>query len=282
MTDLQKVIYDIFLDVAKTLKENNIDYYAIGGTCLGAIRHQGFIPWDDDIDIAVKIEDYDKAIEVLRNNLPSHYTVRFIDTNSCYPNIFFKVVDERTTCIERIEFGTPEAYKGCFVDVMPLSGVPDNDFLRKIFCYKINIYRILHEMQTLGKTVLDLEWKKKLYPVLKPCLKRLPACFFGKKWYNMLKRYPFETSNYTGYVWFYDAKSLIYRTEVFGKPVPLKFESTEMLCPEDSHSFLELLFGDYMALPPEDQQVPIHVGLVDLEHSYHDYAKGKYTLVREK
>ena len=281
MNSQQKTIYGIFLKVADILKNNDIDYYANGGTCLGAIRHNGFIPWDDDIDITIKIEDYLKAIEILRRELPNEYSVRFFDSNNHYANVFFKVIDERTTCIEEVDYKYKDAYKGCFIDVMPISGMPDNFLKRFLFCKKINVYRILSEMRIYGTDALDLKWKKVLYPVLKPAFHFVPPNYYCRKWLEMLKKYPFEKCNYTGYVWWFDVARLVYKKEVFGTPTPIKFEGTEMYCPEKWDDLLKQQFGDYMTLPPEDKRQPMHVGTLDLEHSYHEYASGKYPLHTE-
>ena len=278
MNDIQKIIFNIFVDVSKILSENSIDYYANGGTCLGAVRHKGFIPWDDDIDIAVKVEDYAKAKQLLAEKLPPYYSIRHFDNNDHYANVFFKVVDERTTCIEKIDYKYPDAYKGCFVDVMPISGMPNGKLGREVFCRKINIYRILSEMRVYGESALDLNWKEKVFPLLKPILQRKPSNYFCGKWFDLISKYPFETSAYTGYVWWFDVKRLTYKKDVFGKPTPLEFETTIMQCPEKWDELLTQQFGDYMEFPPIEKQLPMHSGTIDLEHSYHDYALGKYPL----
>lgn len=282
MNDVQKVIFNIFLEVSKVLSENNIDYYANGGTCLGAVRHKGFIPWDDDIDITVKIEDYEKTKDILAKELPDYYSIRYFDNNDHYANVFFKVVDERTTCIEKIDYKYKDAYKGCFIDIMPISGMPDRQWERNLFCKKINIFRILSEMRIYGKDVLDLRWKRVVFPLLKPMFQLVPSNYYCKRWLDMLKKYPFEKCNYTGYVWWFDVARLIYKREVFGTPTPIKFEDTAMYCPEKWDVLLKQQFGDYMSLPPKEKQRPMHVGTLDLEHSYHDYASGKYPLHMEK
>jgi lipopolysaccharide cholinephosphotransferase len=278
MTEIQKVIYNIYLEVAKILKGNNIDYYANGGTCLGAVRHNGFIPWDDDLDIAVPIEQFDYMIDVLNEELPSYYSVRFIEHNDHYGNIFVKVIDERTTCIERVEYKYPDAFKGVFIDIMPLSGMPDNDIKRHFFCRMINVLRILNDIRRFDIDAMDLEWKRKLHPIIRRFDKQIPASYFANKWYELLKKYPFEVCNYTGYVWWYDVLRLVYRKEVFGQPTPYPFEDTIMYCPQDADALLKQQFGDYMKLPPVEKRIPLHRGVLDLDHSYHDYQEGKYLL----
>ena len=274
MNDIQRTIFNIFVDVSRVLSENSIEYYANGGTCLGAVRHKGFIPWDDDIDITVKVEDYERAKQILIESLPSYYTIRHYDNNKHYANVFFKVIDERTTCIERIDYKYPDAYKGCFVDVMPISGMPDGKRKRERFCNKINFYRILSEMRVYGEDALDLSWKKRLYPFIKPFIQSKPSDYFCRKWFDLISKYPFETSTYTGYVWWFDVKRLTYKKDVFGTPTPLEFEDAVMNCPEKWDELLKQQFGNYMEFPPIEKRQPMHSGTVDLEHSYHDYAEG--------
>lgn len=278
MTDIQKVIYNIFLEVKAICEKHNIDYYAQGGTCLGAIRHQGFIPWDDDLDLAVPVEQFDYLIEMLKKELPPYYSVRFIEHNDHYGNMFVKIIDERTTCIERLEYKYPEAFKGVFVDIMPLSGMPDNAVKRHLFCRMINVWRILNDIRRFDVDAMDLEWKKIIHPMIRRFDNIIPASFFARKWYKMLKKYPFKDCNYTGYVWWFDVLRLVYKKEVFGVPTPRLFEDTVILCPQDPESLLRQQFGDYMKLPPIEKRIPLHKGTLDLKHSYHDYQTGKYLL----
>lgn len=278
MTDVQKVIYNIFLEVKEICCKYNIDYYAQGGTCLGAVRHRGFIPWDDDLDLAVPVEQFDLLIDVLTRELPPYYSVRFIDHNDHYGNMFVKVIDERTTCIERLEYKHPDSFKGIFVDIMPLSGMPNNAIIRRLFCRKINVLRILNYVRRFDFDDMDSKWRKGLYPIIHMFENQIPVSFFAHKWYEMLKRYPFKDCKYTGYVWWFDVLRLVYKKEVFGVPTPCPFEDTEILCPQDADALLRQQFGDYLKLPPTTQRIPLHRGTLDLKHSYHDYQDGKYPL----
>ena len=278
MNDIQKTIIDIFKVTSRIAEEHHISYYAIGGTCLGAVRHQGFIPWDDDIDIAVPIEDYECFLEILEKELPDYYTVRSIGFSDHYANVFAKVIDERTTMIEKREYAHPDSYKGVFLDIMPISGVPSGFLMRKLFCRKINIFRILNDIRRFDSKELDLTWKKKIWPAVRAFDGIIPVDFFANKWFALLKRYPFENCEYTGYVCGYEILRLIYPKYVFGEPTPLKFEDTVMYCPAQWDQLLTKQFGDYMLPPPKEKQKPIHEGTIDLNHSYHDYQNGLYQL----
>ena len=139
MTELQTKILDIYKKVSVICIRNNIDFFAIGGTCIGAIRHRGFIPWDDDLDIAVPIEQYDKFKECMREELPTNLYLYDCDTVKEYRQLFCKVCDRNTTFIEETEKPYKKAYKGVFVDIMPISGVPSNKEEKDKFIYKLKI-----------------------------------------------------------------------------------------------------------------------------------------------
>ena len=125
MNDTQKVILDIFACISNICNKNGIRYFASGGTCLGAVRHQGFIPWDDDLDIAIPIQDYDKIWKIAQKELPHHLKIYKEDDIRHYRYIFGKIHNENTTFIEKSEIKYPESYKGIFVDIMPISSIPD-------------------------------------------------------------------------------------------------------------------------------------------------------------
>ena len=93
MNDIQKVILDIFKEFDRICTDNNIPYYAIGGTCIGAVRHKGFIPWDDDMDVAIPIEFWDKFIEIASRQLPDYYKLFSSMEVKHYRYLFIKIMD---------------------------------------------------------------------------------------------------------------------------------------------------------------------------------------------
>ena len=96
MNDVQSKILDIFLKVNEICERNNLTYYAIGGTCIGAVRHQGFIPWDDDLDIAVPIEEWDTFWAVMERELPDSYEIYNGNHIKHYRYVFNKIHDANT------------------------------------------------------------------------------------------------------------------------------------------------------------------------------------------
>ncbi|MDY4788230.1 MAG: LicD family protein [Bacilli bacterium] len=284
MKEIHKIILDIFKEVSKICEENKISYFAIGGTCLGAIRHKGFIPWDDDLDIAIPIEDYQRFIDICKKCLPPKYTV-FVPRDFKHNNLnFIKIIDNTTMLTQKEFMQWKETYSGVWIDVMPISGVPTdskkrNRFIKKAWIHEWIGYKEKASMKNQRKLIGKIAWIA--------C--RLPYYVFPKeyqwdKWMKMLLKYPLNESQYTGYVWSKNLKRLIFPTEWFSTTIDVKFEDTTIKCPIGWHEYLTQMFGDYMKLPPEEKRTSGHDfdgGCVDLKHSYKDYQDGKYEIRRD-
>lgn len=116
------------LDVMdKVCREHGLTYYMIGGTMLGAVRHKGFIPWDDDLDVAMFRKDYDILLEHYREWLPDRYSILSFESNKDYSRHFAKLEDKSTTLVERFYL---KRLAGVYLDIFPLDDVPDNRLLR--------------------------------------------------------------------------------------------------------------------------------------------------------
>lgn len=278
MTDIQAIILSIFKYIDVLCRENKIPYYAIGGTCIGAIRHKGFIPWDDDLDIAIPIEYYDRFLELAAKSLPDHLEVFNGWRIKKYPHLFSKIVDNRTTFIETWERSIPTLYKGVFVDVMPLCGIPDNiceqESLLKRFRYlgMMNIFR-----RDIGGS------KKRRIAEVLLCIQKPFVKFHAylDEIYKLYRARPLNKSLYTGYVWHIgldQSPNLIFNTKLFKDSVDIPFENTTISCPAGYHEYLTKQFGDYM-IPPRHNEQKQHDGIVDLKRSFREYQQDK-TLIK--
>lgn len=249
---LQMVILGIMRDIDEVCQKHDIDYYLLGGSALGAIRHKGFIPWDDDLDICMNTANYRKFISIARHELdPQKYYVqeRLVD----WPLNFTKIKLKGTKIIEHEGYADSPEHQGIYVDVFVLDNCPSNKFLQffqyvlaKIYlCYLISV-----------RTYKSASLKKRILIFLSFPLKWKPirnAVKWGIEHYNS------RDAEYLGF--FYGRtrlKNSIMAKKIYGKPCRVPFEDTMLPVPERYHDYLTQLFGDYMTPPPADQQVGLH------------------------
>lgn len=275
MNDIQKKILEIFKIVAQLCDENNIHYFAIGGSCIGAVRHNGFIPWDDDIDIAIPIEEFDNFLKIMEKKLPNNLKIRSASRVKHFSNMFVKIIDINTTFIEQEEYEFIDAYKGVFVDIMPISGIPENKLKQRYFSLKLRILSFFNYLIRYPRKNMQNNLKKILWDLAFFIRKNVSYKYFSDKYYEVLKNYPFYTSKYIGYVWVKLEENLIFEQEYFKERIKIPFEDIEMFCPKGWHEYLTKQFGDYMKLPPIEDQKSLHSGIIDLEKSFIEYQKEK-------
>ncbi len=272
MNDLQKKIYDIFLEVAELCEKNDIDYFAIGGTCLGAVRHKGFIPWDDDLDIAIPVEQYRRFIDIAEKQLPEYLEVIHGSNHIHFNRFNIKIADKRTSYIEDHIKKYPDEYYGVFIDVMPMSGIPDGKWRQKHFIK--NIVRLRNMNFGFKNPAKKFKgWDGKILRGFLRCVSFLPKDTFFKLWFRYVSRYPVNRSKNISFSWNLKVKRRTFPAEIFSSYVRLPFEDTTIRCPHDWDGYLKIEFGDYMKLPPEDEQKGHHEGMVDLDKPISYYKK---------
>ena len=209
MTEVQKAILDIFKEVKKICDDNGIKYFAIGGTCIGAVRHKGYIPWDDDLDIAIPIEKFNDFFKIAKKALPPKYEIYSCSNIKHYGFVFNKIINAETTFVENTQIRYRDCYKGVFVDIMPISGVPTDLKDIKKFCKKIVLYLKLNEKLRFPQKMKTL--KGFLTSLIMAILSIvLDKNYFSDKIYKLLEQYPFSSSNFTGYVWSFKLNKLIF------------------------------------------------------------------------
>ena len=253
--DLQFKILDIYKAVRIILEKYNLTYFAIGGTAIGAVRHEGFIPWDGDMDIAMPREDYNKLLEVLEQELPEKYEFRKPSKSLHHNCKFTKVIDKTTTVIE----GHTQFYKDCdggvFLDIFPVDGISDNKALRFLDLAIQNIVSIGDLIFSFD--VLFLGTLLKPFGIQKLCR------YIHYK--NAAKYSVYKTKEFT-FKWIYPLNSrLSLKSSWVKEIIDIKFEDTTVKIFKDYDDYLKTNFGNYMKMPPQilqhDNHMPIYINL---------------------
>ncbi len=273
LSPLQEQILAIYKEVKKIIDRHNLRAFAIGGTCIGAVRHQGFIPWDDDLDIALPDVDYNRFLQYAPAELPPHLKLARCEDRPHNAALSTKVFDVNTTFIESYETPYPDEYKGVFIDIFLLSGTPEDEAERENYFKKFLRYTRLNEKRRLRPSMLDRTRSKAMWWAVLP-LRLLPYRFWSDRLNRLIAKYPYDSHTYISHAWNpYSKHFLLRRDEVYGTPKELPFEDTTMPCVEDCDTFLTAIFGDYMQLPPESERHGIHSGngVIDLNRPYTYY-----------
>lgn len=250
---LQSILLDIFKEVRTVIERHNLRYFAIGGTCIGAVRHRGFIPWDDDMDIAMPEPDYHRFIEYARRELPDYLEVFERREHAHEPVDAARVHNKNTTFIQRHEANYPEEYKGVFIDILPLCGVPENPKEQRSYCKKFCRYFRMNEKRRCAFTYLDRLPSKALWLAALP-FRLLPRDFWFRRLDRLKARYPYDEMTMTGDTWVAHIDNILFSKDIYENSVELPFEDTFMRCSAQYDVYLTRIFGDYMTLPPENER----------------------------
>lgn len=250
LSEIKKIEIGILNYVADICKKNSLKYYLGYGTLLGAIRHKGFIPWDDDIDICMPRKDYDEFIKIIRAADNNRYKGLIPLEEPHYFYEFVKVID-KTTIVEDSLHSSFE--NGVWIDIFPLDGINVNDKLYQ------SEFSILHNFRVAA---VNVSFPKKIKGIMVPIafvlwkLCRLIGYkFFLKKLLNLSKKYDYSKCDYIGCFAAYRPPYKYLHKEWFAKTTLVDFEGNKYPAPAMYDEYLKSQYGDYMKLPPEEQRV---------------------------
>ena len=236
--EIQLIELDILHSFIDACDKMNLKYYALCGTTLGAVRHHGFIPWDDDVDVGLLRKDYDYFIEHAREYLPTDIEIYSREHNPSLTIGFCKLKRKNDLGLE------------LFVDVFPLDYYPeknDDAFFRK----KTHLnWRIM-----LANSIEAPTWKQKVMVVL--LMMRWPSVKSALREREKHFRSIPNSSLIANLCGPYKKREIC-PLEWLGEGIMLDFEGISLRCPVKTDEYLTHLYGDYMKLPPEDQRIPKH------------------------
>lgn len=266
---VKKVELEILQEFMRVCEKMNLRWYAGYGTVLGAIRHGGFIPWDDDVDVVMPRKDYDIFCKKAQEYFPDNYFIQTLETEEEYYQPFAKVRRSDTTFWEE---GSAKDHinHGIYMDIFPLDGYPTGWVAEKVFMIKRIVYdNFLYQ----GGRYKELQGYRKvfaiLYRLVKGTLTRKEAAMKKTK---LVTAVPYDESKMVSCMVADTPKAEAVSVDVYGEGRKVQFEDIDMIVPTKCEEYLEKLYGDYMQFPPEEDRVPLHTCIViDTEKSYLEY-----------
>ena len=257
---LQRKIIGNLEAIDAVCREHGLRYYLWAGTMLGAIRHKGFIPWDDDMDICMPRPDYEQLISHWREWLPQPYEVIAPETDPTYPYPFAKIEDASTTVLERPDF---KFLEGVYIDVFPIDGAPADEQKRKSHFKRYKFWR--HLLFLRGRDPFKHgKGPRSWFPWLLHKVYSLED--LQNKVKSYMTKYPYDESDY---VCDYDDDLRgVIEKRILGTPQTYPFEDKQFLGVEHYDAYLSNKYGDYMQLPPVEKQIQHHFFRLDLNRPY--------------
>ena len=265
--DVQYKILEIMLFIDDLCRENNITYHIMGGTALGAVRHGGFIPWDDDLDIFMTPAEYSRFKKIFNSTAQNKYVIQEWKTTEQYVE-YSKVRMNGTTFIEEHFKDRTNFHHGIYVDIMILHKVPCNKIVQKKIYFQSK-YVTLYALS-------QRNWKpKNNFQKIALCLLKLLPNKLLLKW-SYKNIYKYENMQ-DGYAWCYfitpaKFRSGIFERDFFDTTGEIEFEGHLLLCPAKIKEYLSYRYGDYMKLPSlEQQKAAVHAYKYDVNRDFREY-----------
>lgn len=247
--------------------EYNISYSLYCGTLLGAVRHKGFISWDDDLDICMLRENYDRFLELWEKSGPEGYVLQNKENSPEFNQSFTKIRKDHTTFLQQGEQNV-SYHTGIFVDIFPIDCVP-NGFIQR----KLRIFRVMRYLLYTREFAPSSEKGSRLERIMSGVfLKLVPAKRRGKARRKLLRkitRYNDNKSLMKASIATLAGAKIYHRPDYLDEITKLPFEDGEFPCCACWDENLRVTYGDYMKFPPKEQQVWTHSPvIIDFDHNF--------------
>ena len=259
----RKILLDELIFIRDICDKNNIKYFLYGGTLLGAVKYKGFIPWDDDIDITLLRDDYEKLLKLLEEHENEDYKVLHIYNTKDYYYPFAKLVSKKTKLVENAK---EIKELGVYIDIFPLDGISD-DYKKDLHKMRVIMNLASKRMRiknNIPKSILKETYKKQvkykkvkdfIYDFVNYITMPLGYKFWVKKLDKRIKKYKVKNCNYVSRYKYHDE---VFKKSLFEESSTYKFENYEFKSIKDYDSFLKQVYGDYMGELPKEKQRSHH------------------------
>ena len=252
--DIELMILSDFIDICE---KNNLTYFAAWGTALGAIRHKGFIPWDDDVDIIMFRKDYNKFLKIIKNN--EKYDFFAMENTNDYYKVFGKL-SLKGTKFHDFWYENASFIMGINIDILIIDFVPNNSLLKRIYIKKRDFNRKLSWiLEVLNSDMYVSKNKERVGRFLKKIF-----AFIGINQKLLLKQYTnlFNEDNSSSEVCEVNDR-VIFPRYLFDNVITVPFEHIEINVPKDFDVYLKIMYGDYMKIPPVEERFNHYSGELD-------------------
>ena len=251
--EAKKLELDILDFIDSFCKEHGINYCINYGTLIGAIRHKGFIPWDDDIDLSMTRKNYEKFIQLFSEK-QSKYKLLSLETDDQYFNNFIKIVDPTTKIIDTRNTKTYDS--GVFIDIFPMDTFNDTKVVD--ICYKLESFKLLsfskHKNIVYGDSKLKDLIRTLFWLLLRPVSPR----FFANQIEKQIQKYRVENGKYIAFIPSKAKEKEIFPRDMFDELIETPFEHLVLPAPKHFDTVLKQFYDDYMTVPPKEKQIYIH------------------------
>ena len=252
MRRLQLDMLDMLVDYCE---KHGLTYYLSGGTLLGAVRHKGFIPWDDDIDVNMPRPDVDRLIELTGGVLNDHIEIASPLGPVPHATGFVRICDKRYIINSRSRDGKTSYYTNLFVDVFPIEGLPTNRKMVRLHYWLASGLIIMRLLAYFKGVAGPMSFQKCMRYAMRPLAKLMGYRFWNRALLRVARLYKYDKCDYVGVVTsnFHTVEEYIER-EGYGIPVKLEFEGKLYNAPANYDKYLTNLYGDYMQPPPQAER----------------------------
>lgn len=265
MNDLQVKEFELLKCFIEICEKLNLKYYLLNGSALGAIRHNGFIPWDDDVDVGLMREDYEAFLDKAPSFLPGYFFLQNYKTDPCFPAIYSKLRNSDTTFVEK-SYSKLNINHGIYIDIFPLDGYPQNKMTQFFFEIKKKSYkRKLACAFDVSRGI-----KSKIPYVINIALGyQKKTNITAQKYEKMLMKYSAEDENIIANHGNWQGKLEYCDKSQYGNGFKTSFEGLSVTVPEKYDEYLTQKYGDYMELPAENERIGHHYySVLDVNKPY--------------